>query len=52
MGRALNLSAETIRERALQIHGALPEQLTRSAASAMITEMGEALGGNGKTAAP
>lgn len=51
MGRGLNLSAEAIRERALQIHGALPEQLTRAAASAFITELGEALGGNGKSAA-
>jgi len=50
MARALNLSADTVRERAVSVFGVLPEQLTKTDASTMITELGEALGGNDKSA--
>jgi hypothetical protein len=50
MARALNISADAVRERAVSTFGVLPEQLSRTDASTMITELGEALGSNGKSA--
>jgi hypothetical protein len=48
MGRSLGQSAEQLRERALSVYGAQPEQLSKAQASTFITELGEALsGGNG-----
>jgi recombination DNA repair RAD52 pathway protein len=52
MARALNLSADIVRERAVTTFGVVPEQLSKNDASTMITELGEALGSNGKSATP
>jgi len=51
MGRSLGLSADQIRERAVQVFGAVPEQLSKSDASSLIQELGEGLSGSA-TAAP
>ena len=51
MGRALGQNAEAIRQRAVEVYGSIPEQLDRSSASAFITELGEALGSNGRASA-
>jgi hypothetical protein len=51
MGRSLNLSADAVRQRSVEAFGVQPEQLSKTDASAFITELGEALSSPASTAA-
>ena len=45
MARSLNLSADQLRERTVQVYGVQPEHLSKVDASSFITELGEGLSG-------
>jgi hypothetical protein len=50
MGRSLGLSADQIRARSSEVFGVYPEHLSRTDASAFITELGAGLNGSGNGA--
>ena len=49
IGRALNVNANEVRRRSVEIYGAVPEQLSKTDASALISQMQSALPGNGSS---
>lgn len=46
MGRSMGLSADQIRERTTEVYGVHPEHMSKSDASAFITELGQGLSGD------
>ena len=52
IGRALNVKANEVRRRSVEIYGAVPEQLSKTDASALISQMQSALPGNGSSVRP
>ena len=52
IGRALNVNAQEVRRRSVEIFGVVPEHLSKSDASALISQMQDALIGNGSGARP